>query len=146
MNASFKVLLLRLKNSGTIMAIVSALIILLTQLGVILDGDKITTTVNSICSVLVMLGVLNNPSTPGVYVPFVQDTESIAATKAVEAGTITMGQVTNNIADATATIADATTIIADATATIASVAPIIEADPATIVGQIIISSTPTESK
>lgn len=54
----------RLCNTGTIVAIAGAVIIILNQLGFIVDNTKVMYVINSICGIGVALGVLNNPSTP----------------------------------------------------------------------------------
>ena len=59
----------RLKNTGTIVAIASATIMIATNLGFDIDSEKILYIINTICSVGVALGVLNNPTTPGVDNP-----------------------------------------------------------------------------
>ena len=60
----------RLKNTGTIVSLVSAGIIIYTNLsGNTVDGDKVLYLVNTICSIGVALGVLNNPTTKGMDMP-----------------------------------------------------------------------------
>lgn len=56
----------RLTNTGTIIAIAGAVIIILNQLGIIVDNNKVMYIINSICGIGVALGVLNNPSTPNL--------------------------------------------------------------------------------
>lgn len=56
----------RLKNQGTIVAIASAAIMIATNLGLDIDSEKILYIINTLCSVGVAIGVLNNPDTPGV--------------------------------------------------------------------------------
>ena len=60
----------RLKNTGTIVSLVSAGIIIYTNLsGNSVDCDKVLYLVNTLCSVGVALGVLNNPTTKGMDMP-----------------------------------------------------------------------------
>lgn len=59
----------RLKNPGTIISIVSAVILLLTAVGVKVNNEVVMNIVQIICSLGIAVGVLNNPTTPGVYVP-----------------------------------------------------------------------------
>lgn len=59
----------RLKNTGTIVAIASAAIMIATNLGFDIDSEKVLYIINTICSVGVALGVLNNPTTSGLDNP-----------------------------------------------------------------------------
>jgi len=70
MKAKLLVLLKRLKNPSSIIAVVSGVILVLNNLGFVVDSDKITTIVNLVCGIGVTLGVLNDPTTPGVYIPY----------------------------------------------------------------------------
>lgn len=66
-------LLKRLSNVGTIIAIVSAIIFILNNCGILVDSDKIINIINGLCSIGVLLGFLNNPQDSGIYLPFVKD-------------------------------------------------------------------------
>lgn len=68
-------LLGRLSNVGTLIAIVSAVVFILTNCGVVVDNEKVMNIVSALCSIGVLLGVLNNPQTSGVYLPFVNGTK-----------------------------------------------------------------------
>ncbi len=59
----------RLKNTGTIVAIGSAAVMIATNLGFDIDSEKVLCIINTICSVGVALGVLNNPTVPGLDNP-----------------------------------------------------------------------------
>lgn len=59
----------RLKNTGTIVAIGSAAVMIATNLGFDIDSEKVLYIINAICSVGVALGVLNNPTTSGLDNP-----------------------------------------------------------------------------
>ena len=61
----------RLSNVGTILALVSAVVFILMQFGITVDSEKVNNVVEAVCSILVLLGVLNNPKTSGLYLPFV---------------------------------------------------------------------------
>ncbi|NFI51677.1 hypothetical protein FDA52_01560 [Clostridium botulinum] len=61
----------RLKNPGTIITLVSLVILVLTTNGVLVDNERVMTTVQAFCSIGVILGVLNNPGTDGVDLPFI---------------------------------------------------------------------------
>lgn len=60
----------RLKNPGTIITLTSLVLLILTTNGIGIDSERIMTTVKAICSVGVILGILNNPDTEGLDLPF----------------------------------------------------------------------------
>lgn len=60
----------RFKNVGTVMAIVGTVGLLLNQFGLNIDIEWLDTTADLVCTVLVLLGVMNNPTTKGVDNPF----------------------------------------------------------------------------
>lgn len=66
----FKQILNRLRNTGTIISIVSLILLILTTNGVEIDNERVMTTVKSICSIGVILGILNNSDTNGMDMPF----------------------------------------------------------------------------
>ena len=55
---------LRFKNKATLIAIASTMILLAQQLGLKLP-DNIEDVVNTVLTLLVLLGVVNNPTTAG---------------------------------------------------------------------------------
>lgn len=60
----------RLKNVGTIISLVSVLVLIVTTIGLVdIDSEKVINVTYLACSVGVMLGVLNNPETTGVDLP-----------------------------------------------------------------------------
>ena len=61
----------RMSNVGTILALVSAIVFILMQFGITVDSEKVNNVVEAVCSILVLLGILNNPKTSGIYLPFV---------------------------------------------------------------------------
>ncbi len=61
----------RLKNPGTIVTLVSLVVLILTTNGFEVDSEKIMVTVKALCSIGVILGMLNNPDTPGLDLPFI---------------------------------------------------------------------------
>ena len=61
----------RLSNVGTIMSLSAAVVFILMQFGITVDSEKVNNVVEAVCSILVLLGVLNNPKTSGLYLPFV---------------------------------------------------------------------------
>lgn len=70
---SLKSILIRLKNPGTIMAIIGAILIIIGELGIIVDNDKIKGITSAVCYILITLGVMNDSTSTGLYVPFVKD-------------------------------------------------------------------------
>lgn len=61
--------IVRFKNPGTIIALVGAIGVVLQQFGLKVDMVWLDNTITAICSVLVILGVVNNPNTPGMDLP-----------------------------------------------------------------------------
>ena len=74
MKQIFKSLVTRLNNKGTIVSLAALIVSLLCQFGLNIDSEKILTIVQTICSILILLGLLNDPtdSTKG-YLPGVSD-------------------------------------------------------------------------
>ena len=74
MKQIFKSLVTRLNNKGTIVSLAALIVSLLCQFGLNIDSEKILTIVQTICSILIILGLLNDPtdSTKG-YIPGVLD-------------------------------------------------------------------------
>lgn len=62
-------MLQRLKNPGTIVSLASLIILILTTVGIQIDDNKIMTIIKAICAIGIILGVLNNPDTPGIDFP-----------------------------------------------------------------------------
>ena len=59
----------KINNVGSIVAIASLIIVILTANHINVDGNRIMDTVKSVCSILVILGILNNPATTGLDLP-----------------------------------------------------------------------------
>ena len=74
MKQIFKSLATRLNNKGTIVSLAALIVSLLCQFGLNIDSEKILTIVQTICSILIILRLLNDPtdSTKG-YIPGVSD-------------------------------------------------------------------------
>ena len=69
-----KSVLNRLNNKGTIIALASLVVSLLVQFGLDIDSDKVIGIVQTICSILIILGVLNDPvDNTSAYIPGVVD-------------------------------------------------------------------------
>ena len=71
---TLKSILKRLNNKGTIVSLAALIVSLLCQFGLNIDSEKVLTIVQTICSILILLGLLNDPtdSTKG-YIPGVSD-------------------------------------------------------------------------
>jgi len=61
----------RLANPGTVLSIVSVIGLLLTQFGIKIDLTWLDTTAKLVCSLGLLLGIMNNPTTPGLDLPVV---------------------------------------------------------------------------
>ena len=74
MKQIFKSLVTRLNNKGTIVSLAALIVSLLCQFGLNIDSEKILTIVQTICSILIILGLLNDTTnrTRG-YIPGVSD-------------------------------------------------------------------------
>lgn len=59
----------RFKNVGTVLSLVGLVGILLNQCGVKVDTEWLNAITQTVCSILVILGVCNNPNTKGVDLP-----------------------------------------------------------------------------
>ena len=74
MKQIFKSLVTRLNNKGTIVSLVALIVSLLCQFGLNIDSEKILTIVQTICSILIILGLLNDPTeTTKAYIPGISD-------------------------------------------------------------------------
>lgn len=69
LNADIIWYLQRFKNTGTIIALVGAIGVVLQQFGFAVDQVWLNNTITAICSVLVILGICNNPTTKGLDNP-----------------------------------------------------------------------------
>ena len=71
---TLKSILKRLNNEGNIVSLAALIVSLLVQFGLEINSDKIIGIVQTICSILIILGLLNDPtdSTKG-YIPGVSD-------------------------------------------------------------------------
>jgi len=65
----------RFKNTGTIISLVGFIGLLLNQFGLNVDLQWLNATINIVCSILVILGICNNPHTSGLDIPTTKNTE-----------------------------------------------------------------------
>ena len=64
----------RLNNRGTIISLVALIVSLLMQFGMDIDSEKIIGIVQTVCSILILLGVMNNPvDNTSMYIPALSD-------------------------------------------------------------------------
>ena len=64
----------RLNNKGTIISLVALVVSLLLQFGIDIDSEKVLGIVQTICSILILLGVMNNPiDNTAMYIPAISD-------------------------------------------------------------------------
>ena len=71
---TLKSILKRLNNKGTIVSLAALIVSLLCQFGITIDSEKILTIVQTICSILIILGLLNDPTeTTKAYIPGISD-------------------------------------------------------------------------
>ena len=69
-----KSILVRLNNKGTIISLAALVVSLLCQFGVDIDSEKIIGIVQTICSILILLGLLNDPTeNTTAYIPYLSD-------------------------------------------------------------------------
>ena len=69
-----KSILNRLNNKGTIISLVALVVSLLMQFGMNIDSEKIIGIVQTVCSILILLGVMNNPiDNTAMYIPSISD-------------------------------------------------------------------------
>jgi uncharacterized membrane protein len=55
-----KEILVKLTNTKTVLAIVSALVVVIQTAGYSLDNDKVMLIVNSLCTIGILLGIMND--------------------------------------------------------------------------------------
>lgn len=71
---TLKSILKRLNNKGTIVSLAALIVSLLCQFGLEIDSEKVLTIVQTICSILIILGLLNDPTeTTKAYIPGISD-------------------------------------------------------------------------
>ena len=64
----------RLNNKGTILSLSALVVSLFCQFGLNIDSEKILGIVQTICSILILLGLLNDPTqNTKAYIPGVSD-------------------------------------------------------------------------
>ncbi len=63
----------RLKNPGTVITIASAIVLILENVGIHIDSEAVMNIVKAACVIGIALGVMNNPDTPGLDLPFLKE-------------------------------------------------------------------------
>ena len=52
---------------------VSGIVIILNELGVAVDNESVSTIVNTVCGILVVLGIMNDSTSDSAYIPGISD-------------------------------------------------------------------------
>lgn len=74
MSKVLKSILTRLNNKGTILSLAALVVSLLCQFGLDIDSEKVLGIIQTICSILILLGLLNDPTeNTKPYIPAVSD-------------------------------------------------------------------------
>ncbi len=74
MSKILKSIFIRLNNKGTIISLAALVVSLLCQFGLNIDSENVLGIINTICSILILLGVLNDPTeNTSAYIPGVSD-------------------------------------------------------------------------
>ena len=74
MKQTLKSICERLNNKGTIISLAALIVSLICQFGIKIDSEKILAIVQTICNILIILGLLNNPvDNTDAYIPGVSD-------------------------------------------------------------------------
>ena len=64
----------RLNNKGTIISLAALTVSLLCQFGLDINSEKVLGIVQTICSILIILGFLNDPTeNTDMYIPGIKD-------------------------------------------------------------------------
>lgn len=63
----------KLRNPGTILSLVSLTVLLLNQLGYGVDSARVSAICQTLCSIGLIVGALNNPNTAGIDFPFINE-------------------------------------------------------------------------
>ena len=67
-------LLQRLNNKGTIISLAALTVSLLCQFGLDINSEKVLGIVQTICSILILLGILNDTTdSKEMYIPGIKD-------------------------------------------------------------------------
>lgn len=67
-------ILKRLNNKGTIISLAALIVSLLIQFGFKINSEQVLGIVQTICSILILLGVLNDPTeSTSPYIPGIRD-------------------------------------------------------------------------
>ena len=69
---NFKNYMKRFQNVGTILAIVGVIGLILQYLGYKVDTEWLNNIATAVCSLLVLLGIANNPENSGIDLPMVK--------------------------------------------------------------------------
>lgn len=74
MKKVLKSILKRLNNKGTIISLAALIVSLLIQFGININSEQVLGIVQTICSILILLGLLNDPTeSTSPYIPGISD-------------------------------------------------------------------------
>ena len=74
MSKILKSIVIRLNNKGTIISLAALVVSLLCQFGLNIDSEKVLGIVQTICSILILLRLLNDPTENTMaYIPGISD-------------------------------------------------------------------------
>lgn len=73
LETNMKKYLKRLKNSATIIGIAGYVLTIISTMGISIDNQAFMTIIHCLCSIAVLLGILNNPETSGIDLPIQED-------------------------------------------------------------------------
>lgn len=59
-------ILIKLKNPYTVIGITACIITILKTFGVAMDNTKVDLVIQSVCTIFILLGIMNNPDTNGL--------------------------------------------------------------------------------
>lgn len=56
----------KLKNPYTVISITACIVTILNTFGVVMDNTKVDLVIQSVCTIFILLGIMNNPDTNGL--------------------------------------------------------------------------------
>ena len=56
----------KLKNPYTVIGITACIVTILNTFGVVMDNTKVDLVIQSVCTIFILLGIMNNPDTTGL--------------------------------------------------------------------------------
>ena len=56
----------KLKNPYTVIGITACIVAILNTFGVVMNNTKVDLVIQSVCTIFILLGIMNNPDTNGL--------------------------------------------------------------------------------